>query len=289
MSSLKEINLKINSLKNTKKITEAMRLIAITKLSRAEQNVKKAINYHHYLKKILSTVGSGDDFKENRFIEERNKVRKIKVILFTSDKGLCGPFNSNVLKKANSFIRENSSLEIVTEHFGKKGYDFFNKQNLVEEWHKDVFKEDFDFAKSNSLIKKNQELFFSEKIDGLYLIYNEFVSVLKQVPVVKRILPFALPEKENNDKNKMEIPHFIYEPDKTKVTDSIIKKIIYFEFYFAYLNSVAGENSARMTAMDNATNNCNDMIGKFTLERNQLRQANITKELIEIISGAESV
>ena len=287
MSTLKEINLRITSLKNTKKITQAMKLIAVTKLNRAQSNVKRAMRYYASLNEVYDDFRNEDVFQDHYLIKARDKASQAKVVIFTSDKGLCGPFNNNLIKKAAGFISnlKDRNLKVKTEHFGKKGYDFFKKQNIVEKWHEDVFREKFDFSNATKLIEQNISHFLKNQIDEFYIIYNRFDSVLKQTPVIKQVIPLVI-EKENENRK---VANFLYEPDQEAVLDQVVKKMICFELYFAYLNTVAGENSARMTAMDSATNNCNDMIDRFTLTRNQLRQANITKELIEIISGAESV
>ncbi len=303
MSSLKEINLRINSLKNTKKITEAMKLIAVTKLSKAQSNVSKSKGYYSYLQKILSSVSESDAFQEHALIDKDKpapSVKKIKLLVFTSDKGLCGPFNANVIKFAKKIIDEKRGLglEIKTDHFGKKGYEAIKKENIVGEWYENVFKDgSFGLMDSQELLDKEIANFLHGKMDEYYLVYNKFVSVLKQVPVIRKIVPLSVVDEGVQEKSEANqagssekiLPNFVFEPNKEVVIDSLIKKIIYFELFYAYLNTVAGENSARMTAMDSATSNCNDMIDRFTLERNQLRQANITSELVEIISGAESV
>ena len=301
MATLKELNLRVASLVNTQKITSAMKLIATTKLTKAQARLRNADDYFSVLKKTGHSLFSNNEFKHN-LLKNKKQVKKVKVFLITSDRGLCSAFNINVIKKASLFLNELNSLgvtKISFEFFGKKGYDYFSKhqKQYTNFYYEDFFKT-FNYYESKKVMLKAIKDFYADNFDEVYVIYNFFQSTLVQVPVIQRVLPFLFEdsqskysniEKENTSNQFLSYEKQIFEPNQKEVIDEVVNRMIQFQFYYTFLNSFAGEHGARMTAMDNATTNCNDMINKCTLERNRVRQASITNELIEIISGAESI
>lgn len=313
MASLKEINLRLASLASTKKITQAMKLIAITKLNKFQSRIRQAINYHHDLNLIFDKVlayqqAYPDALPPNPLWESNIKSKKVRVLLFTSDRGLCGSFNTNVIKVAHEFVKEQVSKEkeVTIDTYGKKGFEFFSRRKLpMGIRHGEEFSEKYQSEVAHEFAKQYLDGFLGKEFDELYVVYNAYISAISQNPTVRKVLPFTLGGVElEDDKSKQkkqlasgrentseanETFVGLFEPDLTTFTSELVKRFVEFEFYFSFLNSTTGEHAARMTSMDSATKNCSEMIDDITLERNRVRQAAITKELIEIISGAESV
>lgn len=307
MATLKELNLRIGSLVNTRKITQAMKLIATTKLNKFQSKIRFTINYHCRLdeifRKVIDYVYRYPELLKESPLWASPRGNRVLILLFTSDRGLCGSFNSNVIKTAHQIalrFKEKKGKEIIFDCYGKKGYDFFKRRGFtLEVKHDSVFKEIYEEEVAAKFTKYYLDKFQNREFDELYLIYNTYVSTISQKPHVTRVLPFDLnlkPELQDEKSQKIRKEekvdqHFtgLFEPDLKTFVNHLIAKFVQFDFYFAYLNSTTGEHAARMTSMDSATKNSTDMIDRLTLERNRVRQAAITKELIEIISGAESV
>jgi F-type H+-transporting ATPase subunit gamma len=206
----------------------------------------------------------------------------------TADRGLCGGFNGNITKKAIQVINNNSDKEVQLITAGKKGYSRFkNKKNKILHDHSG-WTRDFDYLKAAEIGSTLSSLFSEKSIDRVYVLYNEFKSVMQQEVILEQLLPIS-PEKLDTGKESMNIVDYIYEPEEEAILNTLLERYMTVEVYRAFLESSASEHGARMTAMDSATRNAGELVDKLTITYNRSRQAAITKELIEIISGAESL
>ncbi|HLK65553.1 MAG TPA: ATP synthase F1 subunit gamma [Bryobacteraceae bacterium] len=282
MPSLIDIRRRIRSVKNTQQITKAMKMVSAAKLRRAQDRVIASRPYASLLKKVLANVAaavrSDEKAGENPLLASRPENR-ILLVLVTGDKGLAGAFNANLIRTAQRFTSDHASGSIKMELIGRKGRDFFRKRGaeIIGEHlglaAKVVYK---DLA---AIAQKAMELYCNDEIDAVYLLYNEFKTVSSQKVVLTRVLPLELPE-------GAEPVDYIFEQPPVELLKALIPKFVELEFYRALLESAAAEHAARMLAMEAATSNAGDMIEKLTLYMNRVRQASITKEIIEVVSGA---
>jgi F-type H+-transporting ATPase subunit gamma len=288
MANLKAIRKRISSVKNTQKITRAMKLVAAARLRGAQQNILELRPYAQKTLEVLSSVAAraGEDEEVHPLLARREQKNVLLVVL-TSDRGLCGSFNANINKRAYREWkeREKDGANVTFSVIGRKGRDYFRRRDA--EMRKDftgVF-ENLSWDKAGEIGRYIVSEYTSKDLDACYLVYNEFKSAISQDVVVEPLLPIE----------PMEVPEgetavdFIYEPNKRALLDTLLPMYCEVEVYRALLESVASEHGARMTAMDAATSNAGDLIGKLTLEYNRARQAAITKELMEIIGGAEAL
>jgi F-type H+-transporting ATPase subunit gamma len=286
MPSIKQLNKKIVSLKNTQKITRAMKMISATKLRKAQQAIEGARPYFNEVKRLLSDLTRSMQVL-HPLCEVRTPVKSARVIVYTSDRGLCGSFNANIIKKALSFCRElkEKECDVFLSFLGKKGYDHFKKRDYhISEYYADVTKQPV-FAAAEIIGSHQIKSFLDDEVQEVYLLYNEFKSAMTQKVMLNRLLPVAQPSPDDESAES----DYIYEPGAELIMDRLLTKSIKLRIFEALLNSVAGEHGARMTSMDSATNNCSDLTDKYTLKRNRARQAAITTELVEITSGAEAL
>jgi len=284
MPSTIDIRRRIRSVKNTQQITKAMKMVAAAKLRRAQERMFAARPYAGGLRQVLASVATRVDISAHPLLQTREPERNVVVVVVTADRGLCGAFNANVIRAAQNFIRENAfeGVELLT--IGRKASDFFRRRPIPIR--KNVFVAQalsLDVAKeiADSLIKD----FIDEKIDGVYVVYNEFKSLIAQHVRAERLLPIA--REFEADPNRPAID-YLYEPGPEQILSDLLPKHIEFQLYRVLLESAAAEQGARMTAMEAATKNASDMINYLTLTYNRIRQAAITKEIIEIVSGASA-
>ena len=210
------------------------------------------------------------------------------ILMVTADRGLCGGFNGSITKKAIQVIKDNSDKEIQLITAGKKGHAYFkNKENKILHDHSG-WTRDFNYLKAAEISSTLSTLFSEKSIDRAYVLYNEFKSVMQQEVILEQLLPIV-PEKLDTGKASMSIVDYIYEPEEEAILDTLLERYMTVEVYRAFLESIASEHGARMTAMDSASRNAGEMIGALTLTYNKARQAYITKELIEIVNGAEAL
>ena len=282
MPSTIDIRRRIRSVKNTQQITKAMKMVAAAKLRRAQERMFAARPYAGGLRQVLASVATRVDISAHPLLQTREPERNVVVVVVTADRGLCGAFNANVIRAAQNFIREHAfeGVELLT--IGRKASDFFRRRPIPIR--KNVFVAQalsLDVAKeiADSLIKD----FIDEKIDGVYVVYNEFKSLIAQHVRAERLLPIA--REFEADPNRPAID-YLYEPGPEQILSDLLPKHIEFQLYRVLLESAAAEQGARMTAMEAATKNASDMINFLTLTYNRIRQAAITKEIIEIVSGA---
>jgi len=287
MPSLKDIKKRIGSVKNTGQITKAMKMVSAAKLRRAQDAVVAARPYADKLMYVLSSLALREDADAHPLLQERSK-RKALVLLMTADRGLCGGFNANISKAAERFIRaqtdgfEEYELMIV----GRKGKDYLRSRmgEKIGKVHEGITGS-INYQTAALIGQEIVEAFQAESYDAVYLVYNAFQSAISQVATIKKLLPVEPLQVEE----RAHVAQYLYEPNRSEVLEQILPKHIEVQIFRGLLESVASEHGARMSAMDSASKNASEMIGKLTLQYNRARQAAITKELMEIISGAESI
>ncbi len=282
MATLKEIKLRIESVKNTKQITNAMKMVAASKLRRAQENILQARPYADYINDMLKTLKLKNITTSHPLLTDISGEGKTALIIVTSDRGLCGSFNSQIIRETQSYIKKHSNVDIIC--IGKKGFDFFKKHSKkVIDSYINLFNE-MDFSVSKDVAEKILTLYLQEDYIKIDVLYNEFKSAIQQDIIVKQLLPIIPIESE--DISKLD---FLYEPDEDTIIEELGRKYIHVDIWRIMLESSAAEQGARMTAMDSATDNAADMIDNLTLFYNRARQSVITKEIIEIASGAEAI
>ena len=289
MASLKDIKKRIGTVKNTQQITKAMKMVSAAKLRRAQEAVVAARPYADKMADVLSSLALREDADSHPLLAERGKGKAL-VVLITGDRGLCGGFNVNISKAAERFIREKQegfeSYELLI--VGRKGNDYLKRRAGMDisKVHENLVGTGQVSYPTGALLGQEViELYRSGDYDSVFLVYNAFQSAMTQVQTVKQLLPIVPKEVDEGAL----VTDYIYEPNATEVLDEILPKNIEVQIFRSLLESAASEHGARMTAMDSASKNASEMIGKLTLQYNRARQASITKELLEIISGAESI
>ena len=282
MPSLIDIRRRIRSVKNTQQITRAMKMVSAAKLRRAQDRVIAARPYANLIGKMLANVAaaaaSDPEAGANPLVARRPE-QKILLVLLTSDKGLAGAFNSNLIRSAQNFVSEHSGATITMELIGRKGRDFFRKRRArISGDHINLAAKPA-YLETAPIAQKAMEMYRNAEIDAVYLLYNEFKSVVAQKVILTRVLPVEVPERAAP-------VDYIFEQPPAAMLDSLLPRYVETQFFRALLETAAAEHAARMTAMDAATSNAEDMIEKLTLYMNRVRQASITKEIIEVVSGA---
>ena len=290
MANLLDIRRRIKSVKNTQQITKAMKMVSASKLRRAQERVINARPFAQKMAEVLADLASqtSEDF-QHPLLDQRGDERYL-VVLVTADKGLCGAFNANLIKAAQVFIRENPGKQIQFLTVGRKGRDFFRRRaDVTGEYIGMTGKGRVDFSEAlevaDDIIKRFTE---AEEIDKVFLIFAEFKTVLTQRIVVEQLLPISQ-AKTDDDQAKAEGIDYIYEQPPAEVFTRLLPRLIETQIFRALLESIASEQGARMTAMDAASKNAGELISTLTLNLNRARQAAITREIIEIVSGAAAL
>jgi F-type H+-transporting ATPase subunit gamma len=293
-ASLRDIRKRIASVRSTRQITKAMKMVAAAKLRRAQENILATRPYAAKMLEVLRSLAARTSPDAHPLLYRR-EPRRIELVVITSDRGLCGAFNMNLIQKAERFVEEEKTgAESLTLSFiGRKGRDYFRKKKVtIRQEYINLFgKVDYPLA-----ARIGQDLgksYVAQRVDAIYLLYSEFKSAIQQRVVLEKVLPLAPGLLKEAEKGK-EIStaaavDYIYEPSEVEILGKILPMYVEVQVYRALLESVASEFGARMTAMENATQNAGEMIDKLTLIYNKARQAAITKELIEIVSGAEAL
>ena len=286
MASLKSIKKRIVSVKNTRQITKAMKMVSAAKLRRAQENVVAARPYAKKLGEVLQSLASNLEGDVHPLLEKR-EAKKLLLIVLTSDRGLCGGFNTNLCKAGDRYIKEkmDSYEQISVMTVGRKGYEFLKSRYTVYKNFANVLAKP-NYQTAVMLAQEVIDGFVAGEYDQVELLYNSFRTVMTQDITFQQMLPVVPEETAAADETPVE---FIYEPSVGELLAEILPKNIEVQIFKAMLETVAGEHGARMTAMDSASKNANEMIGKLTLQYNRARQAAITTELMEIISGSESI
>ena len=292
MPSLKDLRNRITSVKSTQKITKAMKMVAAAKLRKAQENAEKSRLYSEKMNEIITNLKSSitDKSSAPRLLIGNNDNKRFLCVIMTADRGLCGGFNSNICKKSkeyiNNLLKDNREVKIIT--VGSKSFDQMKRNygNYIIE--KLTFKNqrEIKVTDAQKISNKIISMFHKNEFDVCTIFYSKFKSVISQEPIEQQIIPV----KNNNNNDKItNDQNYEYEPDQEEILDSLLPKNITTQIFKGLLENAASEQGARMSAMDNATRNAGDLIDKLTINYNRSRQAVITKELIEIISGAETL
>lgn len=287
MANLKEVKERIKSVSSTQQITKAMKMVAAAKLRKAQERIVQLRPYSEKLAAILANVSSGSDEEGISTYAAEREVKKVLVVPVTSDRGLCGAFNSNIFKGLKRLLNSElmNGVAISVLPIGKKSYDFYKKSdyNLVDDYW-GVFS-DLSFDAVRGASEYAMSAFESGHYDRVYLIYNEFKNVATQVVRTEQFLPVLAAESE-----EVATTHdYLYQPSKDFIVDELIPKSLKIQFYKSVLESNASEHGARMTAMSKATDNAGELLKELKLTYNRTRQAAITKEILEIVGGAEAL
>jgi F-type H+-transporting ATPase subunit gamma len=288
MASLRDIKRKIGGVKKTKQITKAMNMVASAKLRKAQQRIERFRPYADKYSDVLSDLASRVDASVHPLLEKREEIKTVGIILITSDKGLCGSFNVNLcqtaFRLANKKKEEGKEVKFIC--IGKKGRDFIRKRNFeILESYPDVMTT-FDFQLANETGSMVINKYLSAELDEVQVVFGQFVSMVKQVPQANQVLPV---EQEETDSQAGASSQYIFEPSVEGLLAELLPRYVKVQVYRGMLDTSASEHAARMTAMDNATRNCDDLVGQLTLVYNKARQATITTELMDIVGGAEAL
>jgi F-type H+-transporting ATPase subunit gamma len=287
MATLRDIQRRIRSVQSTQKITRAMKLVAAAKLRRAQERILAARPYAAKMGELLGNLVSaaGSDGAPHPLLEQREGPRR-QVVIITADKGLAGAFNSNVIRRALEFVRQSNVTEVTLVVVGRKARDFYRrrqwtiKRDLIGFWDR------LAYSHASELADYFMQQYLDSEVDEVYLVYNEFRSVASQRPVREQLLP--IPRKAEGEADSTAVD-YIYEPDPRAILDELLPRHVRTQVFRALMESLAGEYGARMTAMEAATKNAKEMIDVLTIQFNKARQEKITKELLDIVGGAEAL
>jgi F-type H+-transporting ATPase subunit gamma len=283
MPALIDIRRRIRSVKSTQKVTRAMKMVSAAKLRRSQEAIFAARPFARKMMEVLNRMASRADPHAHPLLEDRGEGRVLAVVI-TADKGLCGAFNANIIRTVSRFLAERPTVDVSFSFVGRKGRDFFRRRQVkIRSEHVGVYQA-LRFETAQKIAADHIAAFTSGEVDRVFLVHNEFKSVIQQPLVVDRILPIERhqirPEELEQD--------YLYEPAPAAIFEDMLPRHVEVQVWRALLESVAAEHGARMTAMDAATNNATDLIDHLTLHMNKVRQAAITKEIIEVVSGAGS-
>ena len=281
MASLRDIRKRIRSVQSTQKITSAMKMVAAARLRRAQDRVQQSMPYAEKIEELLRELASSASSDLHPLLQVR-PVNKRLLVVFTSDRGLCGAYNANILRRADKELREDSNLSLLT--VGRKAITYFNRRKgNVAESMSDYWKQ-FSYESASALAKSLAEKFVTEQFDQVDVLFSKFVSVMTQRAELMTLVPIPRRSEEQTEQVDQ-----IFEPDREGIVKELVPRAVDIRLYVASLNALASELGARMTAMDSATRNSEEMIDRLTLDMNRARQSAITTELMEIIGGAEAL
>ena len=287
MPTLRDVKKRIKSVISTKRITNAMEMVAAAKLRRAQQRVEEARPYAAKMEEMLSNLATGSSGEIIHPYFEERPIKKRTLCVITSDRGFCGAFNSNIIRMTSKWLQENSDVETEILLVGKKGNDYFKRRSfpiagLYMDWSGSL-----DYDKAKEIVKFLTNRFVNGETDEISILYTRFISMVKFQPSMERYLP--IPRPEVNDEETKTSTDYIFEPDAEKIYAALMPGYATTKMVTALAESFASEHGSRMIAMNAATTNAGDMIEGLTLDYNKARQAQITKELLEVVSGAEAL
>ncbi|MDO9288791.1 MAG: ATP synthase F1 subunit gamma [Thermodesulfovibrionales bacterium] len=287
MPTLRDIKRRIKAVQSTSKITKAMKMVAAAKFRKAQQRMFEMRPYADRMNSILSSLAAGAEGEAHPLLAVRPR-KKVEVLVLTSDRGLCGAFNTNILKAATNHTSklQKEGFELNTTAVGRKARDYYKRRNIPLHKSWTGISGRIAYANAQEIAAEIIENYTNETVDEVILIYNEFKSVVAQKIVITRLLPLAPIEA---GEETLPVFNFIYEPSKEEIFSSLLPKNVEIQIYRALLESQASEEAARMSSMENATKAANDMIDSLTLQFNKARQASITKELMDIVGGVEAL
>ncbi len=290
MPSLIDIRRRIRAVRSTQQITKAMKMVAASRLRRAQERALAARPYSAEMLHVLQGVAARVDPSSHPLLQERDERRegaRILLVLMTADKGFCGSFNTNLIKAAAAFINERPGQNVPLALLGRKGRDFFGRRGFEVAYERVNFFTHLSFTDAQGVAKTAVEEFASGRADAVYLVYNAFKSVLQQKLSVERILP--IPRIDLDEVDPAARVDYLYEPSPERILSDLLPRFVEISLFHALLETSAAENAARMVAMDSATKNAAEMIENLTLYMNKVRQAGITREIIEVVSGAAAL
>ncbi len=283
MANVRDYRTRIRSVKSTQQITRAMKLVAAAKLRRSQDRILAARPYARKMLEVLSSLAARAR-PESHPLLARRPERRVIVVVITADKGLCGSFNTNILARARAALDGMKDRQVQVDLVGRKARDWFRRRTYATRRVMVDFFRNVTLDHAREIATELIRGFSAAEIDAVYLVYNEFKSVIQQRVVVEPLLPIPL-----GAFGAAAVEDYIYEPDAPRLFETLLPKHVEIQVYRALLESAAAEYGARMTAMENATRNAEEMIGTLTLQMNKIRQASITKEILEVVSGAEAL
>jgi F-type H+-transporting ATPase subunit gamma len=282
---MRDIKRRIRSAKSIGQITKAMEMVSAAKLRRAQERIFSARPFARKMEEIMMRLLSvAGDWYESPFLEKR-EVKRVSVAVITADRGLCGAYNAGVIRRAASLIGEQRGREFGVIPVGRKGRDFFRKRNYTLGREFLGLGEEPDVSDARDIAGTMMNAFLNGEVDEVYLVYTEFITTLQQKPVAVKLLPIEV----DREAKAGVLGEYLYEPSEDAILDALVPRLLETSVYRALLEAKASEHGARMTAMGSATDNAEEMIGHLTLTFNRARQAAITTEIIEIVSGAEAL
>jgi F-type H+-transporting ATPase subunit gamma len=283
MPSLLDIRRRIRSVKNTQQLTKAMKMVSAAKLRRAQERVMSARPYANQLRSVLGSLTAKIENISHPLLEVRPEERVLAIVV-TADRGLCGAFNSNIIKAGQNFLADNAGKDLRLFCAGRKGRDFFKRRpvNIIADYVN--FFSKLDVSHARDITQQIVEMYTKAEVDAVYLIYNEFKSVIQQRIVVERLLPLGGADiQQTGAQGSVD---YIFEQPPQEILNRLLPRYVEIQVYRALLESAAAEHGGRMAAMDAASRNAGEMIDSLTLNMNRIRQAAITREIIEVVSGA---
>ena len=284
MSGLKEIRNRISSVSSTMQITNAMKMVSAAKLKKAQDSITATLPYSNKLSELVKNISASIDSVDSNPLFVAREVKKTLIIVITSNKGLCGGFNSNIIKEVYNISSEYGSNKPDLLTIGKKGNDILKKRFNVISSHNDLF-DQFSYLNVKSIANKIMQLYTDEKYDEVILVYNHFKNAATQIITKEQFLPIS----ENTDNNLSSSGDYIFEPNREKILEELIPKTLSIQLFKSISDSIAGEHGARMTAMHKATDNASELRDQLKLTYNKARQTAITNEILEIVGGAEAL
>ena len=290
MATLRDIKRKIDAVKKTQQITRAMNMVAASKLRTTQQQLDQFIPYATQLTEIMNRVAAGVEPEGFPLLMAHEEVVKVELISLTADRGLCGAFNTNLIAAADKFIqeKEQEGLELSLTQLGRKGRDYFRRRKRpVRVFHEGMLNNP-NYGDASALGQEVIDLFLTHEVDEVYVCYAEFINIVTQRPVIKKLLPIA-PETMEEEGQEQELLEYIFEPSREGVLNDLLPNYINLQLLKAFFQTAVSEHAARMAAMDNAVNNCKEMVRDLTLVYNKARQAAITAELMDIVGGVEAL
>jgi F-type H+-transporting ATPase subunit gamma len=295
MATLKDIQLKITAVKKTQQITKAMNMVAASKMRGAQSSMEGFRPYASKFSEVLGSLAEKAGEEANPLLEAREEVKKVHLVLCTSDRGLCGGFNANLIARADLFLKEKreQNIDVSVTNFGKKGCNWCRKNGFeIQSEYVGVVGGRFGFNIAATAGQTLIEGFLNKTYDEVHIVCSEFVSMARQTPLLSQMLPIMPIESTEDESEKEETPYLaehICEPSPAELLGDLLPRNVYVQLYSALLETSTSEHAARMAAMDNATTACKDIIENLTLTYNKARQAAITAELMDIVGGAEAL
>lgn len=289
MAALRDIKRKIDAVKKTQQITRAMNMVAASKLRSTQEQMDQFLPYARQMTAIMNRVAAGVEPEGFPLLIPHEEVAKVEMIAITADRGLCGAFNTNLNMSVLRFIEEKvgQGQEVSLTMLGRKGRDFFRRRKMdIRVFHEGMLNNP-NMADARTLGNQAIDLFLSHEVDEVYVSYSQFINVVTQRPLIKKLLPIA-PEALEGETEE-ELVEYLFEPSREEVLNDLLPIYIHLQLLECFFQTAVGEHAARMTAMDNAVSNCKEMVQDLTLMYNKARQAAITKELMDIVGGVEAL